>query len=159
MARVLVVDDLPEMRKVAAMLVRAAGHEAATADGGARALAVITQDPPDVILLDLSMPEVDGFDVLEALQERERSGNPPISVVVLSALDDEKSRARATALGAAQYLVKGSSTFLDVLRDVTEQCSRSECKPVRSPDSGLPGRAWARWRRFMDANQGASSGG
>ena len=153
MARVLVVDDLPEMRKVAAMLVRAAGHEAATADGGAKALEVITQNPPDVILLDLSMPEVDGFDVLEALQERERSGKAAISVVVLSALDDEKSRVRATELGAAQYLVKGSSTFLDVLRDVTEQCSRSECKPVPCPETRPPARAWARWRRFLEPSQ------
>src|SRR5687767_5093215 len=125
MARVLVVDDRPDLRKVAAMLVQAAGHEAVTASDGAAALEVVSHDPPDVILLDLSMPEVDGFEVLEALQDRARSGNPPISVVVLSALDDEKSRVRATRLDAARYIVKGESTFLDVLRDVTEQCSRS----------------------------------
>jgi CheY-like chemotaxis protein len=129
------------------MLVRASGHEVVTADGGATAIDLIRKDPPDVILLDLSMPDVDGFAVLKVLQERECLGEPPITVVVLSALDDEKSRARALELGASEYLVKGSTTLLDILKDVTDRCSPSTSSPSQGPQAKDPGHRWARSRR------------
>src|SRR5687768_14875237 len=92
MARVLVVDDMPDMRRVWALMLVAAGHEAITVSDGSAALTVISESPPDLVLLDLTMPEFDGFHVLETLQKRERSGSPVPPVVVVSALDDERSR-------------------------------------------------------------------
>lgn len=115
MANILIVDDSPGMRAVAAAMLRHAGHKAETASDGEQALQKITSRTPDLILLDLSMPEMDGFQVLERLCQW-GGGRPPLPVVVFSAMDDRETRVRVAELGASGFVTKGA-TDLERLRD------------------------------------------
>jgi CheY-like chemotaxis protein len=108
-SRVLVVDDTEGIRLGLSMLLKAHGFEAITAAGGAQALDVLEKTHPDLILLDLSMPEVDGLMVLEQLKEWPELADVP--VLVYSAVTDESSKRQARRLGAAEYLEKGSTQW------------------------------------------------
>lgn len=102
MARILVVDDHPSMRGAVRALLEG-DYEVDEASDGAAALVAITQDPPDLILLDLGVPSLGGLDLLEAL-----GGDPATSavpVVVMTATGDE-GRPGAIGAGAADYLTK-----------------------------------------------------
>ena len=118
MARILVVDDVPGMRAIAAIILRSAGHEVETAEGGREALARIEQARPDLVLLDLNMPEVDGFTVLETL--RGKATRPPMPVVVFSAVDDAESRMRAAQLGAAGFVTKRAADALTLRQEIDQ---------------------------------------
>ena len=84
MTRVLVIDDEPAIADVLRMLLEFRGHEVLTADDGSRGFATAQRQSPDVIVLDLMMPVMDGFTALEALRGDERTAEIP--VVILSAL-------------------------------------------------------------------------
>lgn len=103
-AVVLVVDDHEDLRNSIAHALSAEGYEVLTAPGGAAALAMIPVYRPHLVLLDVNMPGVDGFDVLETLRTHE-DGMP--KVVMVTAAPDEHLRARALRLGACDYFVKG----------------------------------------------------
>ena len=88
MGRFLVVDDSLLSRKSASNILRSQGHETVEAINGQDALAKVEQETPDCIMLDLLMPEMDGFEVLENLRGR----NCQIPVIVCSAdIQDRKS--------------------------------------------------------------------
>jgi DNA-binding response OmpR family regulator len=101
-ARILIVDDNPDILLLLRTNLRACGFETETAADGEEALRAIEKRSPDVVLLDLMMPVLDGWGVLEAL--RERTGAPP--VVVVSAAASEANEERARSLGAAGYVTK-----------------------------------------------------
>jgi two-component system response regulator MprA len=117
-ARILVVDDVPGLRAVTATLLRCAGHEADTASGGYQALEKVQKRKPDLVLLDLTMPDMDGFEVLERL-DPDGLGRPEVPVVILSSLDDADSRSRARELGASGYVLKGGDDFDMLLAEVS----------------------------------------
>ena len=85
--RVLVVDDDQMTRMMISTAVRALGYEVDTADGGSNALELLQHDSFDAVLLDIVMPEVDGFDVLKSLKSDPRLRDIP--VIVISGLDSE----------------------------------------------------------------------
>lgn len=117
MAVVLIVDDGADARNLLARVLRYAGYQTACADGGAEALRAIDAARPDLVLLDVNMPDVDGFDVLAALAARLGPAAPP--VIMLTAQSDPASRDRAAALGARDYFVKASfdlGAMLDAIR-------------------------------------------
>lgn len=116
--RILVVDDAPGMRAVAAIILRSAGYEVETAGGGREAMAKIEHARPDLVLLDLNMPEVDGFEVLEAL--RGDALRPQMPVVIFSAVDDIESRLRAAQLGAAGFVTKRAAEAFVLRREVDQ---------------------------------------
>lgn len=132
MARILVVDDLPGMRAIAAIILRSAGHEVETAGGGREALARMQEQQPDLLLLDLNMPEVNGFQVLEALRQ---SAVPPVPVVVFSAVDDSESRLRAAELGAVGFVAKRAADAF-TLRQEIEQHVGVAGQSVATPNGG-----------------------
>lgn len=106
MALVLVVDDSAHARNALSTLLTRAGHAAIVALDGAEALRMIDDHEPDVVLLDLLMPGIDGMAVLSRLsQENPRGVSPP--VVVVSAVGDDETRKSAAKLGAAGYFLKG----------------------------------------------------
>ena len=126
MAVVLVVEDLREAREGLRILLRRRGYEAVGASGGREALELLAAGAIDLILLDLSMPDLDGFEVLRRLPPVGELGRPP--VVVFSALDDPESVRRARELGANEYLVKGQVTWRQVVERVGE-CLRARGTP------------------------------
>ena len=103
-ATVLVVDDMEMNRNVLHDFILTLGYRPVLAENGARALEQVEQEPPDLILLDIMMPEPDGFEVLERLKKNER--HAAIPVIMITALDEMASAAKCIQLGADDYLTK-----------------------------------------------------
>jgi len=101
---VLVVDDIEMNRDMLCSLLEADGHKTAVAENGRLALNAIKNNSYDLILLDVMMPEMDGYQVLEHLKSD--PGLRDIPVIVLSALDEIDSVVRCIELGAEDYLTK-----------------------------------------------------
>jgi DNA-binding response OmpR family regulator len=102
--RVLIVDDEPEIGRILALILRGAGFEATAVEGGRAALARIAEAPPDVVLLDVLMPELDGFEVLARLRATPATARLP--VVMLTANTGDADRHRAVELGADDFIAK-----------------------------------------------------
>jgi two-component system response regulator PrrA len=100
--RVLVVDDDAAIRRSLTRALRLRGFAVTEAEGGAAALDLIARTPPDVLVLDISMPGVDGIEVCRTL----RDGGSDLPVLVLSALDEVADRVAGLQAGADDYLVK-----------------------------------------------------
>jgi DNA-binding response OmpR family regulator len=102
--RVLIVDDERKNRDLFEVLLSQDGYELATASCGEDALALIAEKLPDLILLDVMMPGMDGYQVAGKLKADERTMHIP--VVMLSALTDRNSMMHGLSAGAAAYLGK-----------------------------------------------------
>ncbi|MFC1914927.1 ATP-binding protein, partial [Chloroflexota bacterium] len=94
-AKILVADDDPEMRKITVLVLESQGYQVYTAEDGEQALKKIDEEEPDLLVLDLLMPRLDGFEVCKILEERRRShGGKRIPVVILSAVKEDSGRQR-----------------------------------------------------------------
>lgn len=118
--KVLVADDIQASRLALVQVVRELGHEALEAGSGQEALQLIDLHHPDVLLLDLLMPQMDGFEVARAV--RQRITGKWLPVIVLSALEGDEHFAHALASGAADYLLKPVSP--SILRAKLRQYQR-----------------------------------
>jgi adenylate cyclase len=101
---VLVVDDDALNRRLVAATLAREGLRTTSANDGAEALKAIRDDPPDVILLDIEMPGMDGFEVLERIKSDEKLRHLP--VIMISGLDDTESVVRCLEIGADDFLPK-----------------------------------------------------
>ncbi len=111
-ARVLVVDDDPDIRALLRMILTDSGYEVDEAENGGVALDRMTARPPDLVLLDLLMPEVDGFEFLNRISNRERLSNIPIIVVTGKELDvSDRER-----LGRVDVVAKSDELDADLQR-------------------------------------------
>lgn len=108
MAKVLVVDDEPNIVVSLEFLMEQAGFQVITAYDGETALARISDGAPDLLLLDISLPGISGFDVLEHLRSAEATSGLP--VIMLTAHGREVEREKGLALGADDYVTKPFST-------------------------------------------------
>ena len=113
--RVLVVDDAPMVRAMLADTLIEAGVEVQTADDGPAALALLDRGAPDLVLSDIDMPQMSGFDLVRNIRLRFRS----LPIVMLSARSSDADRQRATAAGADAYLVKSAFNTSALLDAVT----------------------------------------
>ena len=102
--RILAVDDVPENLEIVQVRLEAEGYEVITATDGDEALARARDSEPDLILLDLSVPYLDGFEIIKALRSDPATRNIP--VIVLTGHGDDETYTRARELGAAQLLTK-----------------------------------------------------
>lgn len=100
-ARVLVVDDEPYIVEMIAMSLRYVGYQVETAASGEQALKVAGRTQPDLIVLDIMLPDIQGFDLLRTL--RRDTGTP---VLFLTAKDSVEDRVRGLTLGADDYVTK-----------------------------------------------------
>jgi diguanylate cyclase (GGDEF)-like protein len=101
---VLVVDDIPNNLAVLVGILRARGYQARVANTGRGALASVAARPPELILLDITMPDLDGYEVCRALKANPDSADIP--VLFISALDDALDKVKAFQVGAADYIPK-----------------------------------------------------
>ena len=108
MAKVLVVDDEPNIVLSLEFLMQQAGFDVVTAEDGESALASVAEGAPDLVLLDISLPGISGFDVLEQLRADPAHANLPI--IMLTAHGREVEREKGLALGADDYITKPFST-------------------------------------------------
>ena len=104
MARVLVIDDEPDVRWLIRMSLERAGHEVIYAEDGLRGIAVAMKQRPDIIVLDLMMPVMDGYGVLAELAKDPRTASVPVVVLSAKAIPDEADR--ASAAGARRFVEK-----------------------------------------------------
>ena len=104
MARVLVIDDEPDVRWLIRMSLERAGHEVLAAEDGLRGVALAMKQHPDVIVLDLMMPVMDGYTVLDELAKDPRTAGIPVLVLSARAIPSEAKR--ATEAGARRFLEK-----------------------------------------------------
>ena len=114
---VLVVDDEPQARAMLRLIMVRAGFEVVEAKDGYEALDEVARQLPDLMILDIMMPGIDGFYVCEQLRSNERSAALPI--IVLSAKTDAESIQRGEEVGATKYLTKPVSPD-DLTRHVRE---------------------------------------
>jgi CheY-like chemotaxis protein len=104
MGRVLIIEDDSGVAHVYRLLLEGRGHEVLVAQDGSRGLALAQRQSPDVIVLDLMMPVMDGFGTLEGLAETARTSDIP--VLVVTAMPEEHVEQRCYSLGAAGYIRK-----------------------------------------------------
>lgn len=101
---ILVVDDTADNLRLLAKLLAAQGYEVRTAPSGGLALISVQQRLPDLILLDIRMPKMNGYEVCQQLKADERTRDIP--VIFLSALQEGNDKARAFEVGGADYITK-----------------------------------------------------
>ena len=104
MARILVVDDEPAIPRIIRLLLEPQGHEVLVANDGSRGFAMAQRQVPDVIVLDLMMPVMDGTWLLKMLRGSETTASVP--VMVLSARRDDETQRQCEAFGVQVYLQK-----------------------------------------------------
>lgn len=103
-ADILIVDDAPENLRLLAEMFKGLGYKVRIATGGAAALGAAAQVPPDLILLDVNMPDLDGYEVCRRLKADEKLREVP--VIFLSALSEPADKVKAFTTGGADYICK-----------------------------------------------------
>lgn len=137
---VLVVDDTDAIRRGVSLLLGLEGFRVRSAADGHEALASIAADPPDLVLLDLNMPGMDGFGVLQALAAR--LDGRPVPVAVYSAAGDPAARRRAALLGAVDFLDKGTLGWDELAGRVRTLVGRFAPPLVPEPGAARDARGW-----------------
>jgi two-component system response regulator MprA len=100
--KILVVDDEPEVRQLMEHFLTERGYEVRIAENGRLALAALDTFAPDVVLLDMHMPEMDGLETLKRLAARA----PSLPVIMITVNEDIETTSRLLQLGAADYVPK-----------------------------------------------------
>jgi len=132
MSRVLVVDDEPQILRALGINLRARGYEVDLVPDGERALEVAARHHPDVVVLDLGLPGIDGVDVIRGLR-----GWSQVPIVVLSVRDAEQDKVAALDAGADDYVTKpfGMDELLARLRAALRRTAPAEEEAlVETPD-------------------------
>ena len=104
MSKVMIVEDDASLREIYGIRVAAEGYTVVSAGDGEEALAVAVREKPDLILSDVMMPKISGFDMLDILRSTPETHD--IKVIMMTALSSEDQRVRGENLGADRYLVK-----------------------------------------------------
>ena len=117
--KILIIEDERSMARALELKLTHEGFKVATANDGAAGLALIDQGPFDLILLDLVMPKMDGFSVLEALQVKHNT----IPVIVSSNLSQPEDEQRAKTLGAAGFIIKSNTPIATIIELIKAQLS------------------------------------
>ena len=131
MTRVLVIDDEPPIRLLCRVNLEAEGMEVLEASDGPTGLEKARNDEPDVILLDVMMPGLDGWQVAEELIEGERTGTIPI--IFLTARAEARDRARGLDLGGIDYVTKPFNPveLAPLVRELIARVERGERDDLR----------------------------
>jgi len=114
--KILLVEDDDSLASVYSTRLEAEGFSIKRVPNGEEALSAALEFRPDLILLDVMMPKVSGFDVLDILRNTPETAN--LQVIMLTALSQESDKARAEELGVDDYLVKSQVVIADVVERV-----------------------------------------
>lgn len=116
MAKILLVEDDNNLREIYGARLTAEGYDIVSAPDGEEALAIAVKERPDLIIADIMMPKISGFDMLDILRNAPETKNTKI--VMMTALSQAEDKDRADKLGADLYLVKSQVTLEDVVDSV-----------------------------------------
>jgi CheY-like chemotaxis protein len=139
--KILLVEDDNNLREIYGARLQAEGYEIISAPDGENALAVAVKEKPDLIISDIMMPKVSGFDMLDILRNAPETRDT--KVIMMTALSQAEDKARADKLGADMYLVKSQVTLEDVtkavhqiLDDPTESAQEADSAAAQELVSG-----------------------
>lgn len=132
MSKIMVVEDDASLREIYSIRITAEGYDVVSAGDGEEALAMAVREKPDLILSDVMMPKISGFDMLDILRSTPETSK--IKVVMMTALSADDQRARGERLGADRYLVKSQVGIEDVVNTIHEVLGD---KPTATP-AGAP---------------------
>ena len=118
MSKILLVEDDKSLREIYGVRLSAEGYEIVAAGDGEEALAIAVKERPDLIISDVMMPKISGFDMLDILRATPETKD--LKVIMMTALSSEDQRQRGESLGANRYLVKSQVGIEDVVRAVHE---------------------------------------
>lgn len=116
MTKILLVEDDKSLREIYGVRLLAEGYQIISAGDGEQALAMAVKESPDLIISDVMMPKISGFDMLDILRSTPETKD--LKVIMMTALSSEDQRARGETLGANRYLVKSQVGIEDVVRTV-----------------------------------------
>ena len=140
MAKILLVEDDQSLREIYGIRLTAEGYEIVPAGDGEQALALAVKKKPDLIISDVMMPKISGFDMLDILRSTPETKD--IKVIMMTALSSEDQRERGEALGANRFLVKSQVGIEDVVNAVHEVLdAKPENTAVNQADFIQPGTA------------------
>ena len=122
MARILVVEDDADAREILDRILSAAGHKVESAPNGREALTALLTHTPDLVVLDLLMPEMNGVGLLQVLRSYLRLQSLP--VVVITGLPGSPMIEDARRLNVHAILVKGVATHVEIVKAVNEELGR-----------------------------------
>lgn len=136
MTKILLVEDDKSLREIYGVRLLAEGYDIVSAGDGEEALAMAIKERPDLILSDVMMPKISGFDMLDIL--RSTTETKDIKVIIMTALSSEDQRLRGESLGADMYLVKSQVGIEDVVRSVKEVLARPPVVREPKPLPNIP---------------------
>ncbi|MBQ8984702.1 response regulator [Candidatus Saccharibacteria bacterium] len=131
MTKIMLVEDDKSLREIYSIRLVAEGYEVVSAGDGEEALALAVQQKPDLIISDVMMPKISGFDMLDILRSTPETKD--IKVIMMTALSSDDQRQRGESLGADKYLVKSQVGIEDVINAVHEVLGD---KAVAGPTGG-----------------------
>jgi len=114
--KILLVEDDPFLVDIYVKKLQQVGFDIVNADNGARALKLLAESPFDLVLLDIVMPDIDGWEILKEMRESEKG--PGAKVIVFSNLGQKADVDKAFTLGANKYLIKANYTPSEVIEEV-----------------------------------------
>ena len=126
--KIMVVEDDAALREIYSIRITAEGYDVVSAGDGEEALAMAVREKPNLILSDVMMPKISGFDMLDILRATPETAS--IKVVMMTALSSDDQRQRGERLGADRYLVKSQVGIEDVVNTIHEVLGD---KPVAAP--------------------------
>jgi CheY-like chemotaxis protein len=139
MTKIMLVEDDKSLREIYGVRLLAEGYDIVSAGDGEEALAMAIKERPQLIVSDVMMPKISGFDMLDII--RSTTETRDIKVIMMTALSSEDQRSRGESLGADRYLVKSQVGIEDVVRVVHEVLGDSGAPkpaPAAAPAAGEP---------------------
>ena len=138
MAKILLVEDDQSLREIYGIRLTAEGYEIVPAGDGEEALAVAVRERPDLIISDVMMPKISGFDMLDILRSTPETKD--IKVIMMTALSSDDQRERGESLGADRFLVKsqvGIEDVVNAVHEVLDQNTGVESSSTMNAESGF----------------------
>ncbi len=123
MKTILIIEDEPTLQKMLSVALTQEGYDVKNALDGEIGLKLAKEIKPDLILLDLILPKVDGFEALEDLKNNDLTKEIPI--IVLTNLESTQEIERALVMGATTYLVKANYDLKDIIQKIKETLKQS----------------------------------
>lgn len=136
MSKIMVVEDDSALREIYSIRITAEGYNVVTAGDGEEALAVAVREKPDLILADVMMPKISGFDMLDILRNTPETAD--IHIIMMTALSGDDQRDRGERLGCDRYLVKSQVGIEDVVNTIHEILGDKPAAPATPATPATP---------------------
>ncbi len=138
MAKILLIDDSPDIRALVRILLEQGGHEVVEAEEGRQGLELARREQPDLVLTDLALPGLSGWDIARMLKSNPQTGATP--VIALTAHAMRGDRERALAIGCDGFIVKpiDDERFEPTIRSFLGETAGAAPRPVPAPTRPEP---------------------